>query len=131
MILLMAGNFTLPAQTTLTLDLEAARKYALEHNKAMINSNYAVEKSKMALNEAILNGLPSVDASVDYSNALGAKIAIQFDENMPTTEIDIKPQSNLYLNVSQLIFSGNYFVGVHTAKLYNQLSSLGRQKTEI
>lgn len=131
MILLMAGNFTLPAQTTLTLDLEAARKYALEHNKAMINSNYAVEKSKMALNEAILNGLPSVDASVDYSNALGAKIAIQFDENMPTTEIDIKPQSNLYLNVSQLIFSGNYIVGVQTAKLYNQLSSLGRQKTEI
>ncbi len=131
MILFMCGSLVLPAQNKLTLNLEAARKYALEHNKAMLNSNYAYEKSKMALNEAILNGLPQVNASVDYSNALGAKISIQFNENMPAAEIDIKPQSNLYLNVSQLVFSGNYIVGVQTAKLYNQLSSLGRQKTEI
>ncbi|NLN94737.1 MAG: TolC family protein [Bacteroidales bacterium] len=131
MILFMCESLMLPAQTKLTLDLEAARKYALEHNKVMLNSNYAYEKSKMALNEAILNGLPQVNASVDYSNALGAKMSIQFNENMPATEIDIKPQSNLYLNVSQLIFSGNYIVGVQTAKLYNQFSSLGRQKTEI
>ncbi len=131
LIVVMIQGIPLHAQTKLMLDLEAARKYALEHNKAMTNSNFAIEKSELALREAIANGLPQVNASVDYSNALGAKISIRFNENMPASEIDIKPQSNFYLNVNQLIFSGNYFVGIQTAKLYNQLSTLGKQKTEI
>jgi len=58
-------------------------------------------------------------------------ISIRFAEGMPPTEIDIKPQSNLYLNVGQLLFSGSYIVGVQTARLYRDLSQLGRQKTEL
>lgn len=131
LILVMFQGIPLRAQTKLILDLEAARKYAIEHNKAMTNSNFAVEKSELALREAIANGLPQVNASVDYSNALGAKISIRFNENMPASEIDIKPQSNFYLNVNQLVFSGNYIVGIQTAKLYTQLSTLGKQKAEI
>lgn len=96
-----------------------------------MNSAYAVDKSQQALREAIANGLPQLEASADYSNALGAKISIRFQEGMPATEIDIKPQSNFYVNLNQLIFSGNYIVGIQLAKLGKKLSNLGLQKTEL
>lgn len=130
-IFLLINVWLLQAQQSLTLDLEGARKYALEHNKAIRNAGYAVTKAEYALREAIANGLPQVNASADYSNALGAVISIRFAEGMPPTEIDIKPQSNFYFNVGQLIFSGNYIVGIQAARLYRDLSQLGSQKTEL
>jgi len=121
----------LQASQPLILDLSKARSYALEHNKNLKSAGYALDKSQLAVREAIANGLPQVNASMDYSNALGAKISIRFAENMPASEIDIKPQSNMYVNVNQLLFSGNYIVGVQLAKLGQNLSRLGIEKTEI
>jgi len=119
------------SQELLRLSLMDARAYALEYNKTMKNSNFAIDKAQYALREAISAGLPQINASADYSNALGAKISIRFQEGMPAAEIDIKPQSNLYLNVNQLLFSGNYIVGVQLAKLSKEFSNLGLEKTEL
>ena len=83
------------------------------------------------MREAIANGLPQLSAAVDYSNALGAKISIRFAEGMPPSEIDIKPQSNFNLNLTQLIFSGNYIVGVQTAKLYQSMADISKEKSEL
>ena len=130
LLLLVQASFVF-SQDLLQLSLSDARLYALEHNKNRKNSAYAVDKSQQALREAIANGLPQLEASADYSNALGAKISIRFQESMPATEIDIKPQSNFYVNLNQLIFSGNYIVGIQLAKLGKELSSLGLQKTEL
>jgi outer membrane protein len=131
LLLFLSLSVMLTGQQKLSLSLEDARAYALEHNRAIINSDYTIDKAELAVREAIANGLPQVNASMDYSNALGAKISIRFNEAMPATEIDIRPQSNLYLNVGQLVFSGNYIVGVQTAKLYRELSQLGFQKTGL
>jgi outer membrane protein len=130
-ILLVLGGNRANAQQKLTLDLLGAREHALQHNRMLINADYAMDKSQLALREAIANGLPQINASMDYSNALGAKISIRFNENMPPSEIDIKPQSNLYLNVGQLLFSGNYIVGVQIARLSQDLNRLNYQKTEL
>ena len=119
------------SQELLRLSLMDARAYALEYNKTMKNSNFAIDKAQYALREAISAGLPQINASADYSNALGAKISIRFQEGMPAAEIDIKPQSNLYLNVNQLLFSGNYIVGVQLATLSKEFSNLGLEKTEL
>lgn len=122
---------TVNGQKSLTLDLEGARKYALEHNRTVMNAGFAVTKSSLALQEAIRNGLPQINASADYSNSLGASIAIRFSPDLPATEIPIKPQSNLYINVGQLLFSGNYFVGVQMARLGGQLSTLNLEKSRL
>ncbi|MDZ4203183.1 MAG: TolC family protein [Bacteroidales bacterium] len=130
-LIFFTGFGPLFAQQKLTLDLNGARKYALEHNKMLLNSDYAVDKAQQALREAIANGLPQFNATLDYSNALGAVISIRFIENMPPSEIPIKPQSNFNFNVGQLIFSGNYIVGVQTAKLARDLRQIGREKSEL
>ncbi len=61
---------------------------------------------------------------------MGAKIKIQFDENLPPTEIPIKPSSNFNLQLGQLLFNGSYLVGIQTAKLAQKLSEKNLEKTE-
>ncbi len=130
-IFILLQSYVALSQDILTLSLMDARTYALDHNKNMINSGYAITKAQQALREAIANGLPQLEASADYTNSLGAKISIRFQEGMPAAEIDIKPQSNFYLNLNQLIFSGNYIVGIQLAKLSKELTAIGHQKTEL
>ncbi|MCK9448367.1 MAG: TolC family protein [Bacteroidales bacterium] len=130
-IFILLQSYVALSQDILTLSLMDARTYALDHNKNMINSGYAITKAQQALREAIANGLPQLEASADYTNSLGAKISIRFQEGMPAAEIDIKPQSNFYLNLNQLIFSGNYIVGIQLAKLSKEHTAIGHQKTEL
>ena len=131
LLLLLFSSGYAGAQQKLTLDLAAARKTALEYNKTIANADLATLKAAAAVREAIANGLPQLNAAVDYSNALGAKISIRFAEGMPASEIDIKPQSNFNLNLTQLIFSGNYIVGVQTAKLYRSMADISKEKSEL
>ncbi|GAB1405013.1 TolC family protein [Lentimicrobium sp.] len=122
---------TLNAQERLTLSLQQARQTALEYNKTMSNADLARDKATYAVREAIANGLPQVNATADYSNALGAKMSIRFSEDMPASEIEIKPQSSFNLNVNQLIFNGNYIVGVQIAHLYDRLADLSYEKSVL
>lgn len=130
-LLLLLGAFSMQAADARRFSLTDARAWALEHNRNMKAAGYALTKSEMVLREAIANGLPQVNANADYSNALGAKIVIRFNENMPPSEIDIKPTSNLFFNVNQLIFSGNYIVGIQLARLSKELTELSRERTEL
>jgi outer membrane protein len=118
------------AQDKLVLDVSAAREHALLYNRNIKNSGLAIDQSQERLREAISAGLPQVNASADYSNAMGAQISIQFDENMPPTQIPIRPTSNFNLQVGQLIFNGNYIVGIQLAKLGRILSEKNLKKTE-
>ncbi len=117
------------AQETLILDLKAAKEHALNYNLNIQNAGLAVDQSQEQLRETIAAGLPQINATADYSNALGAEITIQFDENAPPSTIPIKPTSNFNLNLNQLLFSGSYLVGVQTAKLAEKLSQKNEVKT--
>jgi outer membrane protein len=118
------------AQERLSLSVEEAREYALEFNRTVQNAELSVQQSQEQLREAIAAGLPQVNATTDYSNALGAEISIQFEEGLAPTKIPIKPSSNFNLQVGQLIFNANYFLGIQSAKLYRNLSERNQEKTE-
>lgn len=126
LMLLVTGH----AQERLTLDLEGAKEHALNYNRTIKSSAMAVDQSQEKLWEVIAAGLPQVNAAVDYTNALGAEISIQFDEDMPPSKIPIKPTSNFNLQVGQLIFNGSYWVGIQTAKLAQKLTAKNLKKTE-
>ncbi len=130
LILLILLSGLIYAQDKLVLDLTEARSHALQYNKTLKNSSLASEKSVLQLKEAIAAGLPQVSATMDYSNALGASISIRFNEDMPASEIPIRPTSNFNLRVNQLLFSGNYFVGLQLARLGTTLTSKSHEKNE-
>lgn len=129
-LLLLLLTFAAGAQETLVLDLKGAREYALQYNKTLKNSGLAIDQSQERLKEAVAAGLPQINGAMDYSNALGAKITIRFNPDMPASEIPIRPQSNFNIQVNQLLFSGNYIVGIQLARLGASLSEKSFEKTE-
>ena len=122
LLFLFQGVF---AQEKLSLDIEAAKEYALNFNKTIKNSGLSVLQSQESIKEAIATGLPQLNATVDYSKQMGKDIS--FGE----ITIPLKPSSNFNLQLTQLIFSGSYIVGIKSAKLYERFSEQNREKTEI
>ena len=130
MVMLGFLTMTLPAREVMRLDLEGAKKQAILYNKTLKNAGMAVDKSVYQLKEAISAGLPQVSSTLDYTNALGAKLSIRFVEDAPPTEIPIRPTSNFNLQVGQLLFNGPYFVGIELAKLGKSLMEKSYEKSE-
>ncbi len=118
-------------QEKLSFTLAAAKDYALNYNKMLKTAGFNVDKAHEKLAESIANGLPQVDATVDYSNFFGASMEIRFSENAPASMIPFKPTSNFNLRVGQLIFSGNYIVGIKIAKLAEEMAARNVEKSEL
>jgi outer membrane protein len=119
------------SQDELVLSLDEARQYAIEYNKVLKNASLAVDAAEKQLWETISNGLPRLDATMDYTNFLGAEIKIKFGEGMPTTTIPFKPTSNITLTVAQLVFNGSYWVGLQTSRIMRDMTETNRDKTEL
>ncbi len=118
------------AQDRLSIDLQEAKEHALQYNRSLRSSELSVWQSQEQLKQAIAAGLPQVNATADYNNSLGAEISIQFDESMPASQIPIDPTSSFNLQVGQLIFSANYWIGIRSAKLYHAMSEKSLERTE-
>ena len=131
LLLMMTGYYLSFAQESLSLSLDAARQYAIDYNKVLKNASLAVDVADKVYWERISAGLPRVDATMDYTNFLGAEIEIKFGEDMPPTKIPFKPTSNLSLTVAQLIFNGSYLVGLQAAKISRDMSETNFRRTEL
>lgn len=143
--------------TTMLLSLEQSLEYALEHNINVLNAKLDVEKSDRTVWETTAIGLPQVNASGSYINNLS--LATQLFPNFiePTIvgvlveqgilapsaldsigdpdliEVQFGTKHNFTgtISVSQLIFSGEYIVGLQASKVYRSLSQQSLDKTEI
>jgi outer membrane protein len=160
----------------LVLDLQGAVDHALAYNKNLKNARLEVERSRKSIWEAIAQGLPQVDGTVDYMSYFNYEMQFNFgggaapdlspedylnafnqtQAQFPTytqndvlmhaadtyydgvlqslvgpTAITLKDQSTATLQVSQLIFSGQYIVGIKTAKLAQQISEQNLESNEL
>ncbi|NOZ36031.1 MAG: TolC family protein [Chlorobi bacterium] len=124
---------SLKAQETkpITLSLDSAVNYAIKHNKTLINSRYAVDKSSQKIKETIAAGLPHINVSADYNNFLGAEASLQLNPMAPPAVIAFNPTSSFKVGASQLIFSGNFIVGVQLSKLAKQITEKNYCKDEL
>lgn len=111
---------------TLSLSLEQAQQYALEHNKNLKNSQTDIEIAKKQLWQAISQGLPQVSGTINYNTYFNYQI-----EFGPGMSISMKDASNATIQVSQLLFSGQYIAGIQIAKVNQLLSDVSAQKSEI
>lgn len=121
----------------LKLSLDEAQEYAVLHNKTIKASRLDIQAARMSTWEAISGGLPKVDGSASLNNNLklmttllpgefmglppGEKVPIQFGSKFNTS---------YGIQVSQLLFNASYFVGIQTARLAEELSGQGLEKSE-
>ena len=132
----LAGIFCFPllalyAQDPLVLSLDEAVAFALGHNKSLVSSKLAIDKSEQAIRETIAQGLPQVNATLDYTNFLGAGASIQFNPDAPPVEIEFNPTSNFQLSVNQLVFNGSYWVGLELSKLAKTMTEQNYLRDEL
>jgi outer membrane protein TolC len=118
--------------TVSRISLDEAVNYAMKNNRDIKNSQLDVESAKKKVWETTAIGLPQASVKYDYSYIFDEGIELPFTD--PTTGnpsmIEFKPTSNLSFQASQLVFSGEYIVGLKTAKIFKSLSSQNVIKTE-
>ncbi len=125
-LFLMTG--TAVSGEPMRLSLENARNYALDHNRNLINAGLAIDEAGQRLRETIAQGLPQVNATVDYNNFFGSTASLGA---FPGMEITFNPTSNASLTVGQILFNANYLVGVQTARLFRDVTEISRERTEL
>lgn len=116
------------AQTAMALSLDDARQHALQHNKNLRNAGLNIDEAGLMTREVIAQGLPQVNATVDYNNFFGSTASLGA---MPGMTIEFNPTSNLGVSLTQLIFSGSYIVGIQSAKLYEEITRTSFEQTEL
>ena len=118
------------SQDRLLLNLEEAIEYALEYNLTLKNAGLEIDEATENVRKTLATGLPQLSASIDYSNFLGAEMEFRFSDEAPPTTISFVPTSNLQLSMGQLIFSGNYIVGLQIANMYKKATETRYKKSE-
>jgi len=119
------------AQELLSLTLDQSIVYAIDHNKTLKNAKYAVDKSTQVLRETVAQGLPQIDATINYNNYLGGTASIQLSPLTDPAVIEFNPTSNFSATVSQLVFNGNYIVGIQLSKLAKTITEQNYQRNEL
>ncbi len=120
--------------------LEKAQNYTLSNNKEIFNAKLDLKIMEAKIWETTAQGLPQVNAEGTFQNFIdiptqvlpanafnpmapeGELIGLQFGTNFNVTG---------GVTVSQLIFSGNYFVGLQAVKASSQIYNQLTEKKEI
>jgi outer membrane protein TolC len=145
-ILNLSGISQTQTAGPMKFSLEQARQYALENSPVLKNSARDVDIAKKKIWETTAIGLPQAELSGTYSYS--PELAGLSDFFAPdTTQAggeggtppifgNIDPnnlKTNFFMNmqVSQLIFNGQYLVGLKASKVYSDLSKLADSKSKI
>lgn len=118
--------------------LQQAIDYAMQHQVSVQNAIIDESIAQKRVNEIMGAGLPQVNASFDFKDFLELPtsfIPAEFFGGPPGTFAAIKfgtqYQATAGLDASQLIFSGDYFLGLKASKVFVELSQRSTQRTKI
>jgi len=119
--------------------LKQAQDYALEHNQEVLNADLDLQIAEKKVWETTASGLPQISAKGELQNFIDIPTTVlpanAFNPLAPADElVGVKFGTDYNvtgtLQVSQLLFSGNYLVGLQAAKTYTSLSKQMKDKSE-
>ena len=112
---------------TIKLSVLDAQKYAIENNRSVKSAKIDIEMAKKKIWETTAIGLPQFTATADYQHLFKVPVANFGGQNV---ELGVANNTTFNFTLSQLIFSGEYLVGLQAAKVYKELSEKTYIKTE-
>lgn len=127
--LLIIGIAT--GQEKLTFSVEEAMDYAVRNNYSVINAELDIESARKEVWKTAATGLPQVNGTLDYQYLPGDLPVLSFPDNMGGTQdvtLGVKSSATYNVTVSQLVFSGEYIVGLQAARVYMNLSRQSAEK---
>jgi len=123
--------------SVLHFTVQEAQEYAIENNIEIINKGLDIKKAKWQIWETTSIGLPQVSGTVEYQQF--PEIPTQLLPNFldPTSDEKMEMKFGNEFNLSwgitatQLLFSGEYFVGLQASRIYKELSTKDLEKSVI
>ncbi|MCF8227849.1 MAG: TolC family protein [Bacteroidales bacterium] len=143
------------AQEVKEFSLKEAQEYALEHNYDMKNANTDVLIAKKRVKETLATGLPQINASISTTNYFDIPTTLLPDFITPAifavneNFFDLQPEApqpetqffpakfgteynaSAEVSASQLIFSGQYFVGLQASRTFLEMERMRNIKSEM
>ncbi len=126
------------ASSAYSFTLEEAIEFALENSYQSINARRDVAKALKRKWEATADGLPQINAAVNYQNQLKQPVTLipgEVTGGEPGTFVPVifgtKQQASATATLSQLIFDGSYLVGLEAAKSFLQYNNDAQEKTQL
>ncbi len=116
------------------------QNFAVENHSDIKNSKLDIEIAKKKIWETTAIGLPQFTAKIAYTYmpevAVMEMPASMFDPNAPAGAIaeipmGLKNNTTIDFTLSQLIFSGEYLVGLQASKTFSQVSEKNLIKTKL
>jgi outer membrane protein TolC len=136
--ILLIGLPAIRAQEVKKFSLKEAQQYAVDNNYQIKNAKTDIEIARQRVKENTAIGLPQVSGSVSYNDFVEIPTQLIPGEffGLPAgefAEIKFGTQHNATwsASVSQLLFSGQYLVGLRAAKAYETLTQTTYLKSEI
>jgi outer membrane protein TolC len=121
---------------TLAFKLKEAQDFAVQNSYNVKNAQFDLDIAKKKVKENLSYGFPQINASADYSYYLALPTSLIPGEflGQPAgtyVEVQFGTKHNLTggVTLNQLIFDGRYFIGLQYAKIYEQLSTEGVEKS--
>ena len=129
LLMILAGLFTavrLNGQTPQAFSLTQAQEYAYEHNFTLRNAQNDIDIARKTVKENTAIGLPQISAHLDYIDYIKMPTMLLPGEFFGTPGEQVPVQFGTRYNMTfeatltQLIYSGQYLVGLQTAKAYQE-----------
>lgn len=108
--------------STMTLTLDEAQKYALEHNYTLQNAALDVQKAEAAKWETFSTMLPQVSGKFDYQNMCG------YEMNFGAMSIPLNPNGSLGVTAS-LALTAQQVMGTLMSNISKEMSNITHKKT--
>jgi len=112
------------AQQKLSLTLEQAQAYALEHNRKLKNASLDIQKAEASRWQALASMLPQAKVNFDYSNYCG------YEMNFGPMVIAMNPSGNLAAQVA-VALSGAQVIGTQLSAIALKMAEINLQKTQL
>jgi len=111
-------------QPVMSFSLKEAQDYAYANNYDLKNAAHDVEIARKIVKQNTAIGLPQINGGIDYTNFLAIPTTLIPGEilNEPGTYFPVqfgtRYNATLRAEATQLVYSGQYLVGLQTAKAY-------------
>ena len=134
----LCTNGIIWSQNEISLSLEEAISYALEHNRNAKNASRDIEAAEKQQWETIAIGLPQINAGISYQNNIKQQVSLipaeffggnpgEFEEVIFGT----KQNAQGFASLNQLIFNGSYIVGLQASRVFLEISKFAKEKTDL
>ena len=148
---ILAGGFSQNNKVPVRLSLNEAQAYALENNRAVKNAKIDLLSADKRIWETIAMGLPQLGFTANYQHQFVVpeiSFGNYFDPNLlpdgyitntdvmnaylpsPKVPLGVPDNTTFDFTLSQLIFSGEYIVGLQATKVFKEISVNSLARTE-